>query len=81
MPTYEYRCESCGEKFEHTEHLAEHQSAPPPCPKCGSDKVQHMRRHSPRTLRARADIKPWCGACREPRENRAKPRAARRSRG
>jgi putative FmdB family regulatory protein len=42
MPTYEYRCESCGEKFEHTEHLTEHQSAHPPCPKCGSEKVQHM---------------------------------------
>jgi putative FmdB family regulatory protein len=24
MPTYQYRCEKCGEMFEHAEHLAEH---------------------------------------------------------
>ncbi|MFL9965076.1 zinc ribbon domain-containing protein [Paraburkholderia sediminicola] len=41
MPTYQYRCEVCGELFEHIEHLAEHQTAHPPCPKCGSEKVQH----------------------------------------
>ncbi|MCP3716551.1 MULTISPECIES: zinc ribbon domain-containing protein [Paraburkholderia] len=42
MPTYQYRCEKCGEMFEHAEHLAEHESAHPPCPKCGSEKVQHI---------------------------------------
>jgi putative FmdB family regulatory protein len=42
MPTYEYRCETCGEKFEHAEHLAEHPTAHPACPKCGSEKVLHM---------------------------------------
>jgi putative FmdB family regulatory protein len=42
MPTYEYRCEQCGEKFEHAEHISEHPTAHPACPKCGSEKVQHL---------------------------------------
>jgi len=42
MPTYQYRCEKCGETFEHIEHLAEHDKAHPPCPKCGSEQVQHV---------------------------------------
>jgi putative FmdB family regulatory protein len=42
MPTYEYRCESCGETFEHVEHVAEHETAQPQCPKCGSKQVQHV---------------------------------------
>ncbi len=42
MPTYQYRCEKCGETFEHVEHLAEHEKAHPQCPKCGSDVVQHV---------------------------------------
>lgn len=42
MPTYQYRCEKCGEIFEHAEHLAEHETAQPACPKCGSEKVQHI---------------------------------------
>ena len=42
MPTYQYRCEKCGEMFEHAEHLAEHETAHPNCPKCGSEKVQHV---------------------------------------
>jgi putative FmdB family regulatory protein len=41
MPTYQYRCQSCGETFEHAEHVAEHATAQLKCPKCGSDKVQH----------------------------------------
>ena len=42
MPTYRYRCESCGEIFEHVEHLAEHETAHPRCPKCGSEMIQHL---------------------------------------
>jgi putative FmdB family regulatory protein len=42
MPTYQYRCERCGETFEHAEHLAEHETTHPNCPKCGSEKVEHM---------------------------------------
>ncbi len=39
MPTYAYRCESCGETFERTETISEHETAKPACPKCGGDKV------------------------------------------
>jgi putative FmdB family regulatory protein len=42
MPTYQYRCEKCGEMFEHAEHLAEHETAHPHCPKCGGERVQHI---------------------------------------
>lgn len=42
MPTYQYRCEKCGEVFERSEHVAEHQTAQPRCPKCGSEAVQHV---------------------------------------
>ena len=39
MPTYEYRCEKCGEMFEQRESIAEHEAAKAKCPACGSDKV------------------------------------------
>lgn len=39
MPTYRYRCEDCGETFERTETIAEHQAAKPNCPKCDGQKV------------------------------------------
>jgi putative FmdB family regulatory protein len=42
MPTYQYRCESCGEVFEQVEHLAEHGTAHPSCSNCGSEMVQHV---------------------------------------
>ncbi|MCY0854573.1 MULTISPECIES: FmdB family zinc ribbon protein [unclassified Cupriavidus] len=42
MPTYQYRCEKCGEVFDRAEHLAEHEAGHPSCPKCGSKTVQHM---------------------------------------
>ena len=48
MPTYQYRCEKCGEVFEHVEHVAEHATArfepetnPLRCPKCGSESAKH----------------------------------------
>ncbi len=47
MPTYKYRCEKCGEVFEHIEHVKEHETAqfgasnPLRCPKCGSGSVAH----------------------------------------
>lgn len=40
MPTYEYRCESCGEIFEQRESIAEHEARQPKCPKCGGASVQ-----------------------------------------
>ncbi|MGH7477379.1 MAG: FmdB family zinc ribbon protein [Longimicrobiales bacterium] len=42
MPTYEYHCESCGETFDRTEHLSEHQDAHPRCPHCDSDNVRQV---------------------------------------
>lgn len=39
MPTYEYRCNDCGGIFEEWESIAEHDTAKPNCPKCGSEKV------------------------------------------
>ena len=39
MPVYEYRCESCSERFE--EFISA--SAPaPPCPSCGSSDVTRL---------------------------------------
>lgn len=40
MPTYEYRCSKCGQKFERTEHVAEHEKAHPRCPKCQSREIE-----------------------------------------
>jgi putative FmdB family regulatory protein len=39
MPTYQYRCEKCGKKFERTETISEHETLKMKCPKCGSKKV------------------------------------------
>jgi putative FmdB family regulatory protein len=39
MPTYQYRCEKCGKRFERNETISEHEAVKPQCPKCGSKKV------------------------------------------
>jgi putative FmdB family regulatory protein len=39
MPAYQYRCDKCGEAFERTETISEHETAKPQCPKCGSKRV------------------------------------------
>lgn len=36
MPTYEYHCKKCGERFERIEHVSEHGAKKPKCPQCGS---------------------------------------------
>jgi len=36
MPTYSYRCEKCGKKFDRTETMSEHEAAKAKCAKCGS---------------------------------------------
>jgi putative FmdB family regulatory protein len=41
MPTYDYRCSACGHQFELVERLSQHQAVHK-CPKCGSDKVEHV---------------------------------------
>ena len=40
MPTYEYRCNERGEVFERREHISEHGTAQPRCPKCRSENVE-----------------------------------------
>jgi putative FmdB family regulatory protein len=42
MPTYQYRCEKCGKKFERTETISEHEAEKSKCPKCGSKKVSYV---------------------------------------
>jgi putative FmdB family regulatory protein len=42
MPTYQYRCEKCGKKFERTETISEHEAIKSKCPKCGSKKVSFV---------------------------------------
>ena len=39
MPTYQYRCRECGNSFECTETITEHEAAKARCPKCNSKKV------------------------------------------
>jgi putative FmdB family regulatory protein len=42
MSTYEYECKDCGQKFEKTLSMAEHDKLHPACPKCKSKHVEQM---------------------------------------
>jgi putative FmdB family regulatory protein len=42
MPTYEYRCNKCGRKFERNEHVKEHDSKHTRCPECRSTRVTQV---------------------------------------
>jgi putative FmdB family regulatory protein len=42
VPTYQYRCEKCGNSFERIESMAEHENAKAKCPKCDSKKVTQV---------------------------------------
>jgi putative FmdB family regulatory protein len=42
MPTYQYRCQKCGAKFERTETISEHEALKLKCPKCGSKKASFV---------------------------------------
>jgi putative FmdB family regulatory protein len=39
MPTYEYRCEKCGEEFTRIMSIHEHETGKVSCPKCKSEEV------------------------------------------
>jgi putative FmdB family regulatory protein len=39
MPTYEYRCNSCGKTFTQQASISQHESTKPTSPKCNSDSV------------------------------------------
>jgi putative FmdB family regulatory protein len=42
MPTYQYRCEKCGKKFERSESITQHERSKPKCPKCDSKKLSYV---------------------------------------
>ena len=42
MPTYEYRCESCGHEFTEVLSISEHDTHKAKCPKCRSEQVAHV---------------------------------------
>jgi putative FmdB family regulatory protein len=44
MPTYEYRCTDCGERFTRLESIQQHdrQRPAPACPKCRSPDVERV---------------------------------------
>lgn len=42
MPTYEYRCDSCGKRFSRVESIAVHGRRRVSCPKCKSAKVTQV---------------------------------------
>jgi putative FmdB family regulatory protein len=52
MPTYEYHCRSCGERFSRTEKISEHDPASTTCPKCHSRETERVmsgfNAHTPR---------------------------------
>ena len=39
MPTFEYRCQECGEEFQ---YLVLHSSDPPRCPACDGDDLEKL---------------------------------------
>jgi putative FmdB family regulatory protein len=42
VPTYLYRCAKCGNPFERTETISEHENAKAQCPRCGTKKVTQV---------------------------------------
>jgi putative FmdB family regulatory protein len=42
MPTYQYRCDKCGKKFERSETISEQGTPKAKCPKCGGTKVSQI---------------------------------------
>lgn len=42
MPTYEYRCDKCGEEFSVILTVSEHEARQVSCPKCKSKKLSQL---------------------------------------
>ena len=40
MPTYDYKCDSCGEEFEHFQHITEDPLKK--CPRCGKNSAKRL---------------------------------------
>jgi putative FmdB family regulatory protein len=42
MPTYEYRCDKCGEQFSRIMSIREYETAQVTCPKCKASEVKQQ---------------------------------------
>jgi putative FmdB family regulatory protein len=42
MPSYEYRCDKCGKRFEVVQRISAHTARPPACPKCKSRRTHQL---------------------------------------
>ena len=42
MPIYEFECKTCGHHFERTMTIKDHDEKKVRCPKCESEKVEHV---------------------------------------
>ncbi len=42
MPTYDYVCQDCGERFVRVQSMASHQRSEVSCPVCKSNKVERV---------------------------------------
>lgn len=42
MPTYDFECKQCGERFSLVERLSEHEKHEEKCPKCKSRDVKQL---------------------------------------
>jgi len=42
MPSYEYKCLDCGHQFLTVLTVSEHDKEKPPCPECGSKRVEQL---------------------------------------
>ncbi len=52
MPTYEYKCNACGEEFVRIMSISEYEKGGVACPKCNSaDTKQQMSPFIPKTSR------------------------------
>ncbi|MCH7495615.1 MAG: zinc ribbon domain-containing protein, partial [Candidatus Marinimicrobia bacterium] len=40
MPTYDYKCDSCGKEFEHFQHITEDPLKK--CPRCGKNTAKRL---------------------------------------
>jgi putative FmdB family regulatory protein len=40
MPTYEYQCKECGQRFDQVLTISEHDKHKPRCPQCKSENVE-----------------------------------------
>jgi putative FmdB family regulatory protein len=42
MPVYEFKCKKCGNHFERSESIGQHDKHKEKCPECGSKSIQYI---------------------------------------